>query len=853
MEDIVQQDIDIDICPSKRPLILQKIKEERGRRFIPKINDITRENCGCTLVATFGTETSKSAILTAARGYRSEEFPEGLDSDFGQYLSSLVPVERGFVYSLKDMVFGNPDKGRKPVTTFVNEVNQYEGLLKIMFGIEGLISRRGSHASGVILFDEDPYVNSCFMKTPSGDVITQYDLHDAEAAGMTKYDMLVTEVSDKIVETLKFLQDTGEIEKDLTLRELYNKYLHPDVLPLEDEKTWESIKGLKVLDLFQFDSDVGSLAVKKVKPNNIIELSDCNGLLRLMTAEEGGEQPLDKYVRFKNNINLWYDEMKRYGLSAEEQKAVEPYFKPSFGVPPSQEVLMQLLMDKNVCNFSLGESNMARKLIAKKLMDKIPELQEKVLKTAKSEKLGRYIWDCCIKLQLGYSFSLIHSLAYTIIGFQTAYLATRWNPIYWNTACLKVNSGGLEDTNKGTDYSKVAKAIGAIKSRGIAVSLTNINTSDYSYMPDIENNRILYGLSAISNISGETIEKIKAGRPYIGIKDFMIRCPLNKTATINLIKSGAFDEIDKSFKTRREVMIYYISQICEPKKRLTLQNFNGLIQHNLIPQEYELQVRVFNFNKYLKSTKYELDTTALLFFDKFLSEYNNELEIVDGVGKIAAAAWEKIYKKIMSQVRTWITNNQDSLLKEYNVELFLECWNKYATGTISHWEMESLCFYYHEHELANVDKNKYGIINFNSLSPTSAIDYYFKRGGKQIPIFKLSRIAGTVLAKDDTKSSITLLTTDGVCSVKFSREQYAKFKKQISQIQPDGTKKVVEKGWFSRGSLLLLTGYRREDTFVVKTYKNTSSHQIYKITDVVEDKIILQHERADEEGCYEEE
>ena len=189
MEDIVQQDIDIDICPSKRPLILQKIKEERGRRFIPKINDITRENCGCTLVATFGTETSKSAILTAARGYRSEEFPEGLDSDFGQYLSSLVPVERGFVYSLKDMVFGNPDKGRKPVTTFVNEVNQYEGLLKIMFGIEGLISRRGSHASGVILFDEDPYVNSCFMKTPSGDVITQYDLHDAESAGLTKYDL----------------------------------------------------------------------------------------------------------------------------------------------------------------------------------------------------------------------------------------------------------------------------------------------------------------------------------------------------------------------------------------------------------------------------------------------------------------------------------------------------------------------------------------------------------------------------------------------------------------------------------------------------------------------------------------
>lgn len=182
-------DIDIDICPSKRPAILQRIKEERATRFLPEINKITRENCGCTLVATFGTETSKSAVLTAVRGYRSEEFPEGLDSDFGQYLSSLIPTERGFVYSLKDVVYGNEEKGRKPVAAFVNEVSQYDRLLEIMFGIEGLISRRGSHASGVILFDEDPYEFGCFMRTPSGEVITQYDLHNAEAAGMTKFDL----------------------------------------------------------------------------------------------------------------------------------------------------------------------------------------------------------------------------------------------------------------------------------------------------------------------------------------------------------------------------------------------------------------------------------------------------------------------------------------------------------------------------------------------------------------------------------------------------------------------------------------------------------------------------------------
>ena len=102
---------------------------------------------------------------------------------------------------------------------------------------------------------------------------------------------------------------------------------------------------------------------------------------------------------------------------------------------------------------------------------------------------------------------------------------------------------------------------------------------------------------------------------------------------------------------------------------------------------------------------------------------------------------------------------------------------------------------------------------------------------------------------------ISLLTTDGVVSVKFSKDQYAKYKKQISQVQADGTKKIIEKSWFKRGTLLMLTGYRREDQFVVKTYANTPTHSIYKITNVVGPDMILQYERAkgnEEEEDYEE-
>ena len=90
-------DIDIDLCPSKKGTIIRKIKEERGQNFNKNIDDLSRKNLGCVLVATFGTETTKSTILTACRGYRSEEYPDGIDTDTAQYLSSLVPSERGFL------------------------------------------------------------------------------------------------------------------------------------------------------------------------------------------------------------------------------------------------------------------------------------------------------------------------------------------------------------------------------------------------------------------------------------------------------------------------------------------------------------------------------------------------------------------------------------------------------------------------------------------------------------------------------------------------------------------------------------------------------------------------------------
>ena len=848
-------DIDIDICPSKKPEVLKYIKKEREVYFNDDVDELSRKNLGCVMVATFGTETSKSAIQTACRGYRTKDYPDGIDNDIAQYLSSLIPQERGFVWTLHDAYYGNPEKDRKPVHTFVNEVNNYPGLLEIMLGIEGIIKQRGSHASGIILNDTDPYEFMAYMKTPSGDIITQFDLHTAEAMGVTKYDLLVTEVQDKLTECIKLMQQDNILPADLSLREVYNKYFHPEIMDIEDSNVWSAIQQNKVLNVFQFDSDVGAQAAKKIKPSNMRELADSNGLMRLMAAEKGAETPMDKYIRYKNNISLWYQEMEDFGLSKSEQKILEPYFLSSYGVPPSQEQLMLMLMDENICNFDISEANKARKIVGKKLIKEVPALHQKVLDRAPNKKFGEYVWKYGLGPQMSYSFSVIHALAYSFIGYQTAYIATNWNPIYWNTACLIVNSGALDPENeKSADYAKVAKALGDIISRDIKVSLIDINKSSYGFKPDVENNEILFGMKALSNINAATVQAIEEGRPYTGIKDFMSRVAINKSAMLMLIKSGAFDKLDYEWARqfgchpRQAIMAYYISIASEPKSRLTLQNFNGLMQRGLLPESLDFQKKVFAFNKHLKAhckigQYYQFGAIEEQFYSRFFPMEN--LDVINGITCILQSVWEKIYKAEMQTAKEYLTNNQNEILKEFNAILFKDMWKKYAAGSTSAWEMESLCFYHGPHELAEVDTQKYGIVDFSSLSVEPEVDYFFRRGGRQIPIFKLTKIIGTVIAKNDARSSVSILTTKNeVVNVKFTRDYYAMFGKQISEKQDDGHKKVIEKSWFTRGTKIMVTGFRRDDMFVAKTYKSTATHQLYKILNVKSNgELELTHDR----------
>lgn len=508
----------------------------------------------------------------------------------------------------------------------------------------------------------------------------------------------------------------------------------------------------------------------------------------------------------------------------------------------------------------------------KKLLDKVPALKEDVLNRAMSPQLGQYVWKHGIGPQMGYSFSVIHALAYSFIGFQTAFLGVKY-PLFWNTACLIVNSGMLDESDedadyeedetgkvKSTNYSKNAKALGELRSKNIEVSLIDINNSSFGFKPDVENNTILYGLKGVNKVGDPVIEQIIAGRPYTGIQDFMMRCPLKKDIMISLIKAGAFDKTDEHWakelspEPRLAIMAFYISKICEPKSKLTLQNFNGLMQRDLIPESLLDCKQVFVMNNYLKNFKCKDD---FLVNEPRLQEALGKYysDIIKGVEEdtyiISQATWKKFYDSVMDKARAWLKTNQTEILETLNTSLFMESWKKYATGSISAWEMEALCFYYHPHELANVDTVKYGISDFESLPTIPVVEKTFRRNGVDIPIFETTKIIGTVIGKNDTKSTVSLLTATGVVSVKMTKEYFANYNKQISQLGEDGKKHVLEKGWFTRGTKIMCTGFRRDDMFVCKSYKHTSFHQLYRITSISSNGIIeLTHERHEDGKMY---
>ena len=663
---------------------------------------------------------------------------------------------------------------------------------------------------------------------------------------LIKIDLLSVECLDKIHNCIDLLCEYGKIERKATLKETYENVIGIYNLERLDSKMWEMVWDHKIQSLFQMEKQSGIQGIALIKPKSVDELAVLNSVIRLMPSDKNSERPLDLWAKYRSNIKLWYNEMKYYGLTDEEIAWLGNHSAVTDGICESQEGLMSLVQEPRLGGNSLNFADRCRKGIAKKQGKLFEECEKEFYTNIKknncSEKLAHYVWDIMLKVQRGYSFNRSHCLAYSLVALQEMNLAYKFPLIYWNTACLITDTGGNEDIEGSNDYGKLADGINKMRDEGVDVALPDINESTYTFKPDEVNNKIIFGLRGILSLGDEIINNIIANRPYKSFEDFKSKVKVNKTVMLSLIKAGVFD----SLEDRKSVMTKYIYETADTKKNLNITSIPLLMKNNLLPMDnddYKMAYRIYEFNRYLKAkcSNGIVDNRAF----NFLTEIDCE-DLVDGNMKLNDKGWQKFYSKAMDIYRDYIINHKEELLAVINEEAFVNNWSTYAEGSLSAWEMEAICFYYHEHEMAHLNHELYGISSFKNLPEEPEVDYtYYTKDGKEVNIFKLTKIAGTCISKNKNKGTVKILTVDGVVEVRFRKEYFAMFDKQVSIKGADGKKHVVESSWFNKGEKIMVNGMRQGDQFTAKKYKSTGGHTLYRILQIEDDgKLVLQSERA---------
>lgn len=792
-------DIDIDTQANKRQDIVDNVKKRFGE-------DRVLNFC------TFSTLASRNSILYACRGL-------GLDKDLGNYLISLIPRDSdGKELDIEDALLGNEKNDIKPSEKLNAEFDKYENLKETVLELKSLVIGRSEHASALAVFNT-PYVEyNASMTTKDGIVVTQFDAEDSELMSAIKFDFLTISSLDRIHEAFDLLVQDNLIQKQENFRATFNKYFSVDNLDDSNQDMFDKLFNGEVIEAFQFSAPSGEKGLKQVNARNVSDLVSASALIRLRS--DSTEQPLQKYVRFRNDHQEWENEMIDNGLTSEERAVLHELLDDYNGICLSQEKLMVLSM--KIAGFDLGEANKIRKAIAKKSA-KLQEIQhdhfmEKGLALGRRKEFLNYVWKYCVKIQKGYAFSDVHGLSYVYILICEMNICEFYGSIYWQTACLNVDAGLSGTGQKQVDYSKIAKAISNIP-KGLIVP-PDANRSSWKFTVDKTGSKkcILFSLYAISGISSKEIQAIIDGRPHKSFKEFVEvnRDNISEKKMTLLIKSGMF----RSFcKDTRENMIAFIKYILPKKEKLTTTALNKIGDY--VPEQYKNQVKLYQVKKVLKKGLRVDSVLGEFFVNNVPLDYDLEDENI----VVDQKEFNKYFNKEMTPLKEWL-KTEEALETEVRLRRN-EFWSQNCLGTVENWFFETLNYYPFEHFLMKTDLD--AMFNYKSFDELPAVPQVKSYVGKnKFPIYETDIIAGTVISKNNVKKTVTILSTSGVAICKLGDELFSKFNQTIKNGE------MKDESWLSRGTNLVLLGTRNGNEFRVKKVKNATSvmkvvNQGYKI------------------------
>lgn len=793
-------DIDIDTEANKRQVIVDNVKKRFGE-------DKVLNFC------TFSTLASRNSVLYACRGL-------GLDKDLGNYLISLIPRDSdGKELDIEEALLGNEKKGIKPNEKLNAEFDKYPNLKETVLELKGLIIGRSEHASALAVFNT-PYVEyNASMTTKEGIVVTQFDAEDSELMSAIKFDFLTISSLDRIHEAFDLLLKDGLIQKQKDFRTTFNKYFSVDNLDDSNQDMYDKLFNGEVIEAFQFSAPQGEKGLKQVNARNVNDLVSASALIRLRS--DSTEQPLQKYVRFRDNHQEWKNEMIENGLTSEERKLLHELLDDYNGICLSQEKLMVLSM--KIAGFSLNEANKIRKAIAKKNA-KLQEIQHQHF-MAKGLALGRrkefldYVWKYCVEIQKGYAFSDVHGLSYVYILICEMNICQSFGSIYWQTACLNVDSGLTGNQQKQVDYERIAKAI-ANMPKGTVVP-PDVNRSDWKFTIDKtgSKNHILFGLYTLSGVSGKEIQAIVDNRPYDSFKAFVgaNKDIISQKKMVLLIKSGMF----RSFcGDTRQNMIAYVKYIVPKKDKLTTVALNKIA--DFVPEQYQNYIKLYQIKKALKNGL-RIDSVLGQFF---IENVQLDYDLDDEKIVVDQKKFSKYFNKKIEPLKEWL-KTEEALETEVRIRRN-DFWSQNCLGAVEQWYLEVLSFYPFKHFLTKTNLGTmFNYKSFDELPAKPQIKAYV--GKNKFPIYETYEIAGSVVGKNNVKKTVDLLTPEGLAVCKMKDDLFSKYNKVIK----NGDTK--ENSWFEKGTNLVLLGTRNGNEFRVKKVKDATSvlkvvNQGYKIS-----------------------
>ena len=524
-------DIDMDFDERYRNDVIQYAIEKYGQDRVAHI-------------VTFATIKAKQAIRDAARVL-------GLPFSSGDRVAKLMPpMILGNTATISECLSldeENTSGYSKEFYSASEELRkQYKNdeeakqIIDIALGLEGLRRQDGIHAAAIVI---SPDTITKFLpiqqKGSNAEIVTQYEMHTVEQLGLLKMDFLG-------------LRNLSIVDRTLEL--IGSESLDIDNLKLDDKKTFKLFAEGKMTGVFQLESRVAQSTSRSLKPKRFEDIVALVALIRPGPLGAGMHNEFADRANNRKEIEYLHNDL-------------ESILNETYGVILYQEQVMQIA--EKIAGFNLQEADNLRVAMGKKIPKVMEEQRKKFTDGAVSnnysEQFAIELFDQ-IAYFAGYGFNKSHSVPYALLAYQTAYLKANY-PAEYIAACL---------TAVKRDKDRTAIFLSEARDMGVKVSTPDINLSSSDFT--VNDNEILFGLSAVRNVGDITADKIVLERESNGhfesIEDFLSRIDsrsLNKRGVEALIQGGGLDK----FGLTRKGMFDSAIELIENAKELKANKENN--------------------------------------------------------------------------------------------------------------------------------------------------------------------------------------------------------------------------------------------------------------------------------------